>query len=449
MKIGIDSFSFYIPKLFLPITDLAKARNIEPEKLEKGLGLQAMSLLDTNQDVVSMATNAVYRLIIKEKINLKEISRIYVGTESGVDSSKPIASYIISNLEQEFGEKTLSHCDVLDHTFACIGGIDALQSCLDFITLNPSKKAIVVATDVAKYDLESSGEYTQGAGAFALLITSNPSILSLSNHFGVSTAGVFDFFKPRKIIAKKDILNTQENLPWFSVLENEIQIYKEQPVFDGQYSNECYINRIKEAYYHFLEEKKSLQGFENWHIIAMHLPYCFQGRRTFIEIFKQYNKSLLESMTGDTEKEKIKALSKSNEYLQLINEKIKPTELASALVGNCYTGSIFLGLLSALTHHAESKSDLTNKKVGFIAYGSGSKAKVFEGVIEENWLSKINHPSLFDILENRKAIDFDTYEKLHKKELKKPLENYEGEWILETIETQKENLIGARYYKKQ
>ena len=32
-------------------------------------------------------------------------------------------------------------------TFACIGAVDALQTCLDFIRLNPNKKAIVIATD--------------------------------------------------------------------------------------------------------------------------------------------------------------------------------------------------------------------------------------------------------------------------------------------------------------
>jgi hydroxymethylglutaryl-CoA synthase len=53
-------------------------------------------------------------------------------------------------------EKTLSECDVVDFTFACIGVV-AMQNCIDFITLNPDKKAIVVTTDFAKYDLNSTG----------------------------------------------------------------------------------------------------------------------------------------------------------------------------------------------------------------------------------------------------------------------------------------------------
>jgi hydroxymethylglutaryl-CoA synthase len=59
-------------------------------------------------------------------------------------------------------------------TFACIAGVDAIQNCLDFIKLNPDKKAIVVTTDIAKYDLNSGVVSTQGAGALAMLLSANP-----------------------------------------------------------------------------------------------------------------------------------------------------------------------------------------------------------------------------------------------------------------------------------
>ena len=58
MKVGIDSIAFDIPKLYLPIKVLAENRNIEPEKLIKGLGLHKMSFPDVHQDVVTFAANA-------------------------------------------------------------------------------------------------------------------------------------------------------------------------------------------------------------------------------------------------------------------------------------------------------------------------------------------------------------------------------------------------------
>ncbi|WP_291120391.1 hydroxymethylglutaryl-CoA synthase family protein [Flavobacterium sp. UBA6135] len=448
MNVGIDSISFDIPKIYLPISTLAIHRNIEPDKLIKGLGLHKMSFPDKYQDVVTFAANAGLKLIQQENINPSEIARIYIGSESGVDSSKPIASYVLSLLENKLGEGSFRNCDVVDLTFACIGGVDALQNCLDYVRLNPTKKAIVIASDNAKYDLESTGEYTQGAGAVAMLITSNPRILSFSNNVGVSTEGVFDFFKPRRNFTKAEITNSSENQEWLGVLENEISIYKEQPVFDGQYSNQCYIIRITEAYNHFKKEsQQSGKVYENWAAILMHLPYCFQGRRTFIEIFAKENPELLNRQIGETEKDKLKALTKSPQYLELINQKIYPSEIASGQIGNCYTGSIFIGLLSTLCYHSQQNNDIANKKVGFIAYGSGSKSKVFEATMGENWKSVINQTLFFETLERCHSIDFETYEKLHKKEVQHSVLEPKNEFVLKSIERDNPVLVGARYYE--
>jgi hydroxymethylglutaryl-CoA synthase len=447
MEVGIDAIQFDIPKLYLSIQELAKNRNIEADKLTKGLGLQKMSFLDVQQDVITMGANALLKLLEQESINPIEIAKIYVGTESGVDNSKPIASYLIRLIEQKLGANVFQNCDVVDLTFACIGAVDALQSCVDYIRLNPSKKAIVIATDFAKYDLNSTGEYTQGAGAIAMLVTSNPRIIGLSNETGIATSGVFDFFKPKQTIQKAAITGNNENENWFDVLESEITIVKDQPVFDGQYSNNCYISRITEAYDHYKKESNQQSSvFNNWDLIFMHLPYCFQGRRTFIELFANENQHLVTVQEGETSKDKKKALSKSKEYINLVNDKIYPTEIASGEVGNIYTGSIFLGMLSALFFAAKENKKLRTEKVGFIAYGSGSKSKVFEGKIQSLWKEQILKTNLFEMLESRTSIDFETYEKLHKKELKTSILQAKNEFILDKIETENPVLKGARFY---
>jgi len=440
MKVGIDSITFDVPKLHLPIKTLAENRNIEPDKLIKGLGLHKMTFPDVHQDVVTFAANAVYKLIQQENLNPSEIARIYVGTESGIDASKPVASYVSALLEQQYGEGSFRYCDTLDMTFACIGAVDALHNTLDFIRLNPTKKAIVVASDNAKYDLESTGEYTQGAGAIAMLITANPRVLSFSKEVGVSSQGVFDFFKPRRYATKNEILNTTDNPEWFGILENEIAFYKEQPVFDGQYSNQCYINRTTEAYSHY-KEITNQNGvlFHNWENILMHLPYCFQARRTFVEI---YANELIQEKERDT-----KTLSKSAEYLEFVNQKIFPSEIASGQVGNMYTGSIFLGLLSTLCFHYQNETNLQGKKFGFITYGSGSKSKVFEAEVESAWQSVIEKVQLFETLSESHEIDFGTYITLHKKERKESVLQPKNEFVLTNIEKENPVLLGARYYE--
>lgn len=438
MKVGIDSISIDLPRIHLPIQTLAINRNIDPDKLIKGLGLQKMSFPDVHNDVVTFATNAVFKLLQQEQINPQEIARIYLGTESSVDSSKPIASYITALLEQHYGLGTFRKCDTLDMTFACIGAVDALQTTLDFIRLNPTKKAIVVATDNAKYDLNSTGEYTQGAGAIAMLITSNPKLLAFSNEVGVSADGVFDFFKPRRSFSKNEILNTTDNPEWFGILENEVSIYKEQPVFDGHYSNECYINRTSEAYFSYKElTNQSESIYKNWENVLMHLPYCFQARRTFVDIYAKENQLTEEN----------KVIAKSEDYLDFVSKAIFPSEIASGQIGNMYTGSIFLGLLSTLEYHLQNDNDIVSKKMGFIAYGSGSKAKVFEAEVQPDWKNVVSKVGLFDLLNNSTEIDFGTYISLHKKERNQSVLTPKNEFVLDYIEKENPVLIGARYYK--
>jgi hydroxymethylglutaryl-CoA synthase len=450
MKTGIDSISFDVAKIHLPIKTLAKARNIEPEKLEKGLGLIKMTLPDTHQDTVVFAANALTKLIQENNLNLNEIARIYVGTESAIDSSKPISSFLVSLIEQKFGDNTLSECDVVDFTFACIGGIDALQNCIDFIKLNPTKKAIVVTTDFAKYDLNSTGEYTQGAGALAMLITSNPRIIAFDNNWATSTKGVFDFFKPFRTLSKEEITGNKNNESWFDNLEAEIEIHKDQPVFDGQYSNQCYMERTKNAYFSLKKLKNTSETIYNsWESIIMHLPYAFQGRRMLSEIYAldASNKIISGDEDASEYQNKLKGISKSEEYQNFVNEKLMPAELASSLIGNLYTGSIFMGLLSTLVYFYDTKKGISNSKFGFLAYGSGSKSKVFEGTIQPNWETAITNINLFETLDQSFEIDFETYEKLHKKEQKQSILLPKNEWILDRIEKEIPNLLGARYYK--
>jgi hydroxymethylglutaryl-CoA synthase len=450
MNPGIDAISFDVAKIHLPIQSLAKARNIEPEKLEKGLGLIKMTLPDTHQDAVVFGANALTKLITDNAIDLTEIARIYVGTESAIDNSKPISSFLVSLMEQKFGENSLSECDVVDFTFACMGGVDALQNCIDFITLNPTKKAIVVTTDFAKYDLNSTGEYTQGAGALAMLITSNPRIIAFENLWATSTKGVFDFFKPYRTISKKEITGNTNNDPWFENLEDEIEIHKDQPVFDGQYSNQCYMDRTKNAYFSFKKLVKSSKTIYNsWESIIMHLPYAFQGRRMLSEIYAldEENSIISGNETPAEYQNKLKDISKTEQYKSFVTQKLVPAELASSIIGNLYTGSIFMGLLSTLSHFHDSKKEISGKKFGFLAYGSGSKSKVFEGTIQPEWKDAIAKVHLFETLEKSIEIDFETYEKLHKKEQKQSIRKPKSEWILERIENQIPSLIGARYYK--
>ena len=107
---------------------------------------------------------------------------------------------------------------------------------------------------------------------------------------------------------------------------------------------------------------------------------------------------------------------------------------------------IFMSLISHLYVSCENSQELEGKRFGFISYGSGSKSKVFEGTIQNNWKSKTKHLSLFDSLSNRTFIDFETYEKLHNGAINSPISNHHN-IVLERID-QRENKTGFRHYFK-
>lgn len=441
MTFGIEAASYYVPSLYLEIKDLAEKRGIEPAKLEKGLGLHKMGFPDVHEDAATFAAEALLKLIKDYTINPKDIARIYLGTESALDAAKPTASYAMQMvekvLESEFGERCFRNCDVVDMTFACIGAVDALHNSLDFVRVNPDKKAIVIASDYAKYELASTGEYTQGGGAVSLLISSKPDLLEIENNWGVATESVFDFFKPRRHFNKSDLANAPENFP------EKIEIFTDEPVFDGQYSNQCYQDRIREAYNHYKEITEKDKPYKNWKYLIFHLPYAFHGKRVFTEIY-----SLENGLSYGTPDEQ-KAVAKSESYLKFINDKIEKSQRASSEIGNMYTASIFMALLSALQTSFNENEELSGSEIGFLGYGSGSKSKVFVGKVSENWKNIVSKWDLFENLKNRKAIDFETYEKLHRKQLEESVnQNYKG-FGLNSVELESPVLKGARYYRYQ
>ena len=494
--VGIDDMVAYIPKLFLPIEDLAQARNIEFAKLNKGLGLSAMSCPDANEDAATMAANAVRQLIEQNNIHPRQIGRIYVGTESAMDGSKPTASYVLEMLsryfEPQYGSACFLHCDVVDLTFACIGAVDALQNTMDWVSAGPDRLGIVVGTDVAKYDLASTGEYTQGAGAVALLVKQEPRLIAFGSNWGIASKGEHDFFKPKRKIRKEEIIDEVfsmagiksitalellsrlnghlEGKGIISMPDAEVYLHKDTPVFNGPYSNECYQNRIREALRHYAEqaglpETEALT--DNWFRLIFHLPYAFQARRMFSEIFVEEAKvrgdfhQLIEE-AGQTEPgaddyeeegtyqkamaQFLRAVTKTSRYRNFVAEKIEKSERASAQVGNLYTASIFLALMSTLEADLRDGTMLEGKEFGFFAYGSGSKSKVFAGHIQEGWKAIVSRFRLMDRLAERKVIDYPTYEKLHRGKLSGPVEENPERFALHSVREDRDDQEGARAY---
>lgn len=408
---GIDDIAFKAPSLYLPIQDLAEQRGIDPNKLTKGLGLTNMSMCDVDEDIVTLSAASVIKLLQQNPdIKPEDIGRIYVGTESSIDGAKPIGTYIHQLVSDYFEAQhvdtsKMKHVDVIDMTFACIGAVDAMHNSLYYLYAEPDKVAIVVAADIANYDLASPGEYTQGAGALSVLLKKNPSLVQVGKKWGTSVKSEHDFFKPIR----------------YQMQNNEIiELHDEKPVFDGQFSNDTYQNRIAEAWEQFSTEE-SLSDYEQ---LLFHLPYAYHGRR-IISSIKQ--KELVEQGTFETvckendidpnDEQVSRLFGKTPYYKNWVKETIAAGDRLSSEMGNLYTASIFLSLLSYCT----SSQIAEGNTVLFFAYGSGSKAKVFEGTIAAGFAAKAALWRVDEVLAQRKQVTFDEYISLRSKKVETPL----------------------------
>ncbi len=63
MKIGIDKMSFFTSDLYLPMEDLAKARNEDPNKYLIGIGQSKQAVIRNSQDSVTLAANAALKIV--------------------------------------------------------------------------------------------------------------------------------------------------------------------------------------------------------------------------------------------------------------------------------------------------------------------------------------------------------------------------------------------------
>lgn len=429
MQVGIDDLAIYVPKLYIDYKDFAQARGINPQKLEYGIGIKKMALVDTNQDSACMAANACLKLMQKNDLQPQNIGRMYVATESALDESKAMNSFVIGMLEEVYGEGSFEHAGGIECKFACVSGSYALYDNTNWIRAeeNNNKAAVVIVSDIAKYDIGSAGEYTQGAGAVAMLITENPRLLAFDSKIASTIIkNEYDFYRP---------------------------FGKETPLVNGNYSNLLYLIQVKKAFDSYKEKaiRTGLIRLRNGESItdhidlfSVHLPYRKMGEKALayllrhewrhlprwqhiikeigmIEPVPKDPRGTIESILADKEfmesDEKFRrAFMQTSSYNEVFEKKMASSLEASSLIGNLYTASMYMGLRSLLEFEYKKGVELESKRIGFGSYGSGSSAMVFSGVIQPGYRGLVKNMNLEEEIGMRTKLSIEEYEEVHKNE---------------------------------
>ncbi|HJU14264.1 MAG TPA: hydroxymethylglutaryl-CoA synthase [Candidatus Nitrosotalea sp.] len=464
MAAGIDDIAIYVPRLFVDARDFATARGMDPDKLQRGLGVSKMAMVDTNQDPACMAANACLRIMERNKIAPKDVGRLYVATESSLDESKAMNSYVVGMLEQVYGDDSFEHCGGIECKFACVSGSYALYDNSNWIRAGEAegKHAIVVVSDIAKYDLGSSGEYTQGAGAVAMLLNDTPRIMTFDPKVtSTSIKNEYDFYRP---------------------------FGKETPIVNGQYSNLLYMIQVKKALMAYKEKALStglikLKDGETIldyiDFINMHLPYSNMGKKALAYLLRHEWRTLpywkqimakmgmeepapkdprgtIESVLADEEfmakdHEFTKRFTQTEEFQEVYDAKLASSLIASRIVGNLYTASLYMGFRSCLEFEFQKGTDLEGRRFGFGSYGSGSSAMVFSGVIMPTYKEIVKNMNLESEIGSRVKISLEEYEEIHenKRGLDENLVDSKKEFVLVGVEKAPEARGQRKYVFKE
>lgn len=412
--VGIDDLSVYVPKLFLPTSgEFASSRSIDPAKLTEGIGIERMSIPDAHEDAATMGAMSMLDLMKRNDLSPDQIGKIYVGTESGVDEAKAIGTYIIGMLEKVYGAGSFEECSTVELKSACIGATYALENLCNWAALSDEDQAgIVIASDIARYGLDSPGEYTQGAGSVSLLVRKDPRLVTIDGFTGTFTRDEDDFFRP---------------------------IGESTAVVHGKKSNDCYLTAVDRAFTSY--KKKALRAGTiklndveclTDHIahILFHIPYPRMAEYASASIFRREWRDLprwaeIESLIGKEPKPGLfsstneylemdsafrKKFSKTEQFLDAYSSKVKDSTIISRQVGNIYTGSLYLGLASL----AERHKLVPGERCCYCSYGSGCSAMVFSGVVQPD-ADSLPPRDILERLSGRTEIDLSDYEQLHEK----------------------------------
>lgn len=351
MKIGIDKIGFAIPKYYLDIADLAISRNIEPDKFTKGLMQLEMSVTPVNQDIVTLGASAAKDILTDE--DKKQIDMIIVGTETGIDQSKAASVFIHGLLGiQPFARS-------IEIKEACYGATAGLEMARNHIANKPESKVLVIASDIAKYGIGAGGESTQGAGSIAMLITKDPKIAVINNDNIYQTRDLMDFWRPN---------------------------YSPYPFVDGKFSTELYLDCLATTWQQYLTTNN--KKIEDFKAICFHLPFPKLGLKG------------LNTLLGE---------DTPTEHQQLLTNSFMQSIIYSQKIGNIYTGSLFLGLLSLLEQSSELSA---GDNIALYSYGSGAVCEIFSLTLVDNFKQQLRKDRLNTDFSERTRLSVKEYEKM-------------------------------------
>lgn len=461
--VGISGFSVYLPPYRVDLQRWCAWTGMSWEKVSSVVGT-GFRMLGPGQSVYTMAATAALRLIEQYDVDPTRIRLLGLGTESSTDNSAG-AVIIRGMLDDGLRARGLPpinrHCEVPEVKHACLGGIYAVKGALRLLATEPeASAAIVICADIAKYELGSTGEPTQGAGAVALLLERNPRLLT------VDLAGCGSASAYRALDFRKPMIRTNGS---------GISYFRDTPVFNGKYSTTCYLDeavhalrdmlrrigrdpvdyyrRVAAVFMHRPYERMPLNSLAFSYLVALAhdgatgraalARYCTAADLPLDEVLREMRTApdiLGMALGGDIDRDPfpmtmrlLRGFRDTGDYDELVAAKLRLGSTPMRELGNLYCASLPAWMAAGLEEAWASGPDLTGQEVLAIGYGSGDAAEALPMRAAQGWRDAAARIGFSAALSPVINLDQEQYLALHRTGTAAVPVNARNEFVIERV----------------
>ncbi len=484
LQIGVSGFSVYVPRYRVSLKEWCGWTGTSWDKIKATVG-HSFRVPSPQENIYTMAANAVLRLILENDVDPKNIGFLGLGTESSTDNSAGaiLVKGIVDRALKGMGRPRLSrYCEVPEFKHACLGGVYALKAGIRFLSCDgKGRQAIVVSADIAEYEQGSSGEPTQGAAAVAQLLEEDPKLYSVDIERSGSASAYrgADFRKPNRKRLFTSLPKGAVRLP-------------DYPVFNGKYSTICYTDEAIHAVNRMLlrlgtDAKTLYQEVDGW---FLHRPYhrmpitvmaalyiwglsrnpehmseleslCREADVNFEAMLKEakanpdlFKGDLSIRATKEVYPEAMKVVKHFRHTPKFKEVKSRKMHLgieAMKELGNIYTGSLPAWIAAGLEEACEQGLNIENATFFTLGYGSGDAAEAMLIHMVSGWEKAARKIGFSKACDGAINLTKESYEALHQGfDGPCPSYNPSGEFVIDHIgKTNGPTFqdIGIEYYR--
>jgi polyketide biosynthesis 3-hydroxy-3-methylglutaryl-CoA synthase-like enzyme PksG len=366
-RVGIEAVNVYCGVAQIPVPALFEGRGLDKERLDN-LMMHNRSVGLPCEDPVTHAVNAARPML--DALPPEHRDRIEVlitSTESGVDYSKSLSSYVHEYLGLR------RQCRLIEVKQACYAATAAVQLAAGYVAsgMSPGAKVLVIATDVSLVDQRAEyAEPAMGAGAAAVLIGDDPRVLAIDpGAFGNHSYETLDSARPG---------------PTFDIADADRSLF-------------AYLDCLSNCFRDYTERVDGADFATTFDHLAMHTPFAGMVRAAHRKLMREFAPAVA-----------------AKDHDADFQRRVAPSLVYPQIVGNLCSGSVYLALASLV----DNAGIEAGARVGLYSYGSGCSSEFFSGVVDAQSVQTVGAMDIRGHLTARTELSFTEYAELGEENLR-------------------------------